>query len=365
MRKEVINPRQLFAMIILFEMGTAVVVPIGLENGHAVWVSILMALPGGVLLYLIYNYLYEQYPDMIISQYTRKILGKYIGWPLSLLYIPPLLFNGSRNLREAGSLLISAAYDQTPVFIIDSLMIIAVIYMLTKGIEVFARTAQIYMIVLFLMGMVTLIVVIAAGLVDFKNLFPLHPKDWMDSLKSAYPNILIFPFGEAVCFTTIFPHLNKSPKAKKTGVWAIVISGLILCFIHAVEIAVLGEGMYARAAFPLFTTVTLVDLANFIQRLDALVILTLIIGVFFKMTIYCYAAAAVAADLFKIKDVRKLAAPIGVVVLFSSYFSAENYPIHMDEGKTFLKYYLPILCAVIPLLLFVVHRIRKRWGLYR
>jgi len=365
MKKEIINARQLFAMILLFEMGTALVVPIGLESGHAVWVSILMALPGGMLLFMIYTNLYLQFPKMIISEYTRKILGKYIGWPLSLLYLSPLLFNGSRNLREAGNLLISAAYDRTPLFIINALMIIAVMYILIKGIEVFARTAQIYLIVMFIMGVISSIVVIAAGLVDFKNLFPLHPRDWIDALKSAYPNILIFPFGEVVCFTTILPHLNKSHVARNTGVVAILVSGIILSFIHALEISVLGEGIYSRAVFPLFTTITLVNLANFIQRLDAFVILTLIICVFFKMTVYCFAAAAIAADLFKIKDPRTLSIPIGVVVLFSSFLSAENYPIHMEEGMIFLKYFLPYLCAVIPVLLFIVHHVRKRLGLYR
>lgn len=47
MRKEAIGPIQLFSMMVLFELGTAIVVPIGLESGHAVWLSILMALPGG------------------------------------------------------------------------------------------------------------------------------------------------------------------------------------------------------------------------------------------------------------------------------------------------------------------------------
>lgn len=75
MRKEVIGPFQLFAMIVLFELGTAVVVPIGLESGHAVWISILMALPGGILLFMVYAYLYRQFPDLVISGYTRKILG--------------------------------------------------------------------------------------------------------------------------------------------------------------------------------------------------------------------------------------------------------------------------------------------------
>ncbi|MRN53473.1 GerAB/ArcD/ProY family transporter [Paenibacillus monticola] len=365
MRKELISANQLFAMIILFEMGTALVVPIGLESGHAVWISILLALPGGVLLYLIYSYLYQQYPNMIISGYTQRILGRFLGWPLSLLYIPIFMYNGSRNLREAGDLLIASSYDQTPIFIINAMMITAVIYVLNKGLEVFSRTAEIYLLIILGMGLICCFVVIAAGLVEFENLFPIHAKDWRDALTSAYPSIWTFPYGELVCFTTILPHINKFRVAQRTGIAAIILSGLLLSFTHAIEISVLGTNIYARATFPLFTTITLVNLANFIQRLDALVILTLIIGVFFKMTIYCYAAMTVTADLFKVKDARKLAVPIGIVVLFSSFISAENYPIHLDEGKVFMKYILTYMCAAVPILLFIVHYIRKCLGLLR
>ncbi|MBW4082918.1 GerAB/ArcD/ProY family transporter [Paenibacillus sp. S150] len=365
MKKEVIGPSQLFAMIVLFELGTAIVVPIGLESGHAVWLSILMALPGGVMLYLIYNNLYRKFPNLIISGYTQKILGKAIGWPLSLLFIPVLMFNGSRNLREAGDLLISASYDRTPILIINSIMVIAVMYILNKGIEVFARTAEIYMWIILIMGLICTSMVIFAGLVDFKNLFPLHAKDWIDALGSAYPNIWIFPYGELVCITTILPHFNKSSKSGKTGAAAVILTGLMLSFTHAIEISVLGEDLYSRAAFPIFTTITLVDVANFIQRLDALVILTLIIGVFFKMSIYCYAATVIAADLFKVQDYRKLVIPVGAVVLFISFISAENYSSHLNEGRVFLKYILPVLCAAVPILLFLVHHLRKRFGWYR
>ncbi|UQZ32474.1 spore gernimation protein GerB [Paenibacillus sp. PK3_47] len=364
MRKEVIGPTQLFAMMILFELGTAVVVPIGLESGHAVWLSILLALPGAVVLYLIYADLYHQFPELTISGYTQKILGKRIGWPLSLLYLPILMYNGSRNLREAGDLLLSASYDRTPVFIINSIMAFAVIYILYLGIEVFARTAEIYFLIIVGLGLICCFVVIAAGLVELENLFPVHPGEWLEAVDSAYPNILVFPFGELVCFTAILPHFNSRRKARKVGILAVVLSAFLLSFTHAVEMSVLGTDIYSRATFPMFTTITLVNVANFIQRLDALVILTLIIGVFFKMSIYCYAAASITADLFKIKDIRRLVAPVGVVVLFSSFASAENYPVHMNEGVIFLEKILPFLCIVIPVLLFIVHRVRRKFNWY-
>ncbi|WP_150270919.1 GerAB/ArcD/ProY family transporter [Paenibacillus tepidiphilus] len=365
MRKEAIGPFQLFAMIVLFELGTALVVPIGLESGHAVWLAILLALPGGIILVLIYGYLYKQFPDLTISGYMRRILGRAAGWPLALLIVPVFLYNGSRNLREAGDLLISASYDKTPVIIINSIMVIAVMYILYMGIEVFARTAEIYFIVVVIMGLICAFVVIAAGLVKLDNLFPVLPGQWLEALQSAYPNILIFPYGELVCFTTILPHFTAKRKVNGVAVAALVLSSLMLGFTHALEMSVLGPDIYSRTTFPMFTTITLVNVANFIQRLDAFVILTLIFGVFFKMSIYCYAAVSITADLFRIKDTHRLVLPVGVVVLLSSFVSAEDYPAHMADGIVFLEKILPIPCAVIPILLYVVHRLRLRFKLYR
>ncbi|WP_091068199.1 GerAB/ArcD/ProY family transporter [Paenibacillus sp. NFR01] len=365
MKKEVIGSNQFISMMVLFELGTALVVPIGLESGHAVWLSILLALPGGILLYLIYTDLYSQFPEMIISGYTQKILGKYIGWPLSLLFLPVLMYNGSRNLREAGDLLISASYDKTPIFIINGIMVAAVIYILYMGIEVFARTAEIYFWIIMIMGVISVGVVIIAGLPDLHNLFPIHLREWPEAFRSAYPSIWIFPYGELVCFTTILPLFAHKKNAKKAGIFAICLSAFLLSATHAIEMAVLGLDIYSRTTYPMFTTITLVNVANFIQRLDALVILTLIIDVFFKMTVYCYAAVAIAADLFKIKDVRRIVPPVVVVVLFSSFVSAENYPSHMNDGKVFLKYILPVMCAWIPIFLFIVHQIRRKFGWYK
>ncbi|MGF7049865.1 hypothetical protein J2T13_004388 [Paenibacillus sp. DS2015] len=74
---------------------------------------------------------------------------------------------------------------------------------------------------------------------------------------------------------------------------------------------------------------------------------------------------AVTSDLFKVQEPQKLAEPVGIVVLFSSFISAENYPVHLEEGKAFMKYISPFLCAVIHILIFIVHRIRKRFSFYR
>lgn len=146
---------------------------------------------------------------------------------------------------------------------------------------------------------------------------------------------------------------------------ALLFSGIILSVTHAIQISVLGEDIYGRAVFPLLTTIGKVNLADFLQRMDIIAILTFFIGDFFKVAIFCYAAVIVASDLFKVPKLQRLVLPVGIIVLYSSMMLASNFPEHLQEGKLNLIFLLPLFSAVIPVLLLAVHLIRKRFGLYR
>ncbi|MDQ1005145.1 spore germination protein KB [Neobacillus niacini] len=363
MEKERISPGQLFALMVLFTTGISLVYPIGISWIRSVWLSVLIALFGAVVLFQVIVYFHCKYPDMTLSGYSRKILGKYIGWPISLLYIPYFIHTAARNLRDGGDLLVTALYDQTPLLIINTIMIIAVVYVLYKGIEVFARIAEIYLLILIVLGVLGNLLVLFSGIIDVKNLLPIVEKGWRPILHSAYPKIFIFPFAEMfICFTTILPHLNKSKLGKRTGVMAIIFSGLLLTFTHAVEISVLGSNMYSRSTFPLLVTISKVNEADFLQRVDAIVILTLIIGVFFKIAIFSYAAVSVSADLFKILNQEKLVLPIGIVVLYISMIVTSNWTEQVQQGTFLITFVYPLFCVVIPVLLLVVDLIRKQFG---
>ncbi|MDD9268357.1 GerAB/ArcD/ProY family transporter [Paenibacillus sp. GCM10023248] len=362
----VINASQLFAMIILFELGTALVLPIGMKAEQGAWISVLMALPGGLLLYLVFVYLYRQFPQLILSQYIRRIVGSYIGWPLCLLYISFFIYCSGRNLREAGDLLITASYDKTPLFVIHLVMVLGVIYVLRKGVEVLFRLGEIYLIITLCLGLISHVLILISGVIDLKNLLPLAGSEgWGALFHSAYPYTFSFPFAEVISFTTVLPHLNQERTARKAGLLALTTSGLLLSFTHAVEIAVLGPDIYGRAVFPLLTMIGIINIADFIQRLDAVVMLSLIIGVFFKMTVYAYAAISVASDIFKIEEPRKMVYPVVMVILFVSMMSAWSFQEHGEEGALSENFVQPLFNTMIPILLFAVHILRKQFGLYR
>lgn len=363
MLNEKINARQLFALIMLFEFGTALVLPIGFVAQRDVWLSILLAMVGGVGLYWIYDYLYRQYPDLNLSGYIRRILGNYAGWPVSFLYLGFFIHNDSRILRETGELLVTSAYDMTPIFVINACFMLVVIFVVSKGVEVLARTGEIYLLHVLILGAAGTIMILASGIIRIHNLFPVLGDGWRPVLESAYRNILMFPFGETISFAAILPSLNKSSSGRKSGVLALLCSGIVLSGTHAMEVSVLGADIYGRSTFPLFLAVSKVNIMDFIQRMDGLVILTLIISAFFKCAITCYAAIVVAADLFRVKKPEKLALPVGIIILFNSMMTSNNWPEFGFKGKeVIMGRLLPFYAVAVPLALLVVHWIRRAFG---
>ncbi|MBB6730136.1 GerAB/ArcD/ProY family transporter [Cohnella zeiphila] len=360
MEQEKISAKQLFSLIILFEFGTSLVLPIGFVAEQSVWISILLALIGGVVLYVIFDYLYREHPGLPLSGYIRRILGSVVGWPVCLLYLSFFIQGDARVLRDTGELLISSSYDQTPLFVINAMLMLSVIYVLRKGVVVLARTSEIFLIVVILLGALGATLVLLSGIIHVQNLLPLAGNGWKPVLTAAYGNILPFPFSETICFATILPQLRKKATGRKAGIVALLIAGLVMSFTHAMEIAVLGANIYGRSTFPLFLTISKVNILDFIQRMDGIVILTLIVNAFFKIAIFCYAAASVAADLFRVSKPEKLMLPIGLVILLISMMSANNWSEFVTIGnKVFVGMLLPLHNIAIPVLLLAVHLIRK------
>lgn len=204
--------------------------------------------------------------------------------------------------------------------------------------------------------------VLFSGIIDINRLLPVLENGWKPVFKSAFQQILVFPFGETVCFAMLLPYLNKPQQTVKVGWTAMVVSGIILSFTIALNVAVLGVDITSRSTFPLLTTISKINIANFLQRLDAIVILSLIITDFFKIAIYYYVAVIGITDLFKVQRHSKLVFPIAIIILFSSMTIASSFVEHINEGlvTTLLIRTIPLEVG-IPLLLLAVALIRKRY----
>ncbi|MEH7360524.1 GerAB/ArcD/ProY family transporter [Priestia megaterium] len=361
MEKARISASQLFILMVLFELGTSLLLPVAIQANQDAWLSILLGMLGSLILFLIYCKLYSYYPSLLPTEYMQKILGKTIGSVLAFLYMFYFIYNMARVLRDLGEMLLTFSYSDTPLFIANALLILVIIYTVRKGIEVVARSGEVFFIFMYVLAVTGFFLIVCSGLIDFKNLQPALEKGIFPVLKVVLVQTLYFPFGEAIVFSMILPYLNNPKKAKATMLCATGLSGINLTITMLINISVLGVDLTARSQFPLLSTVQSIQVADFLERLDVFFMLALVIGGFSKISILFYSAMIGTANLFKIKSPSQLSYPIGIIVLFMSLTISSNFQEHLYEGIGIEMFFIQIpFIAIIPVLLFLVALLKNR-----
>ncbi|MDR7002101.1 GerAB/ArcD/ProY family transporter [Neobacillus niacini] len=352
---------QLFVLIVLFEMGSAILFAPGSESKQDAWISILLGLAGGLLLFLVHYRLYLFYPDLPLTSYIRKITGKWLGTIIGLLYIIYFLYQAARILRDFGELLVTTVYTSTPLFIINSLMVLSIVYACYKGFEVVARVAELYFYFIYLFAIIGFLMIMFSGLIHIENLQPILENGLRPVLKMFFQQTIYFPFGEMVVFTMFLPYINESKKVKVVCLGAMILAGINIVITSVVNISVLGVELFTRSNFPLFSTVGKIQISSFIQRLDPFFLIYLIIAGFFKITLFFNAVLIGIADIFKFENHRKIIFPTGLIILFLSITIAANYSEHIMEGIMVIPLYLHLpFQIIIPFILLIMAYFRNR-----
>lgn len=356
-----INGFQLFCVIFLFELGSAVLVGLAKTAMQDGWITVGLATICGLILYLIYAKLYRTYPAVPLTNYIRKIWGNYIGWIIGLIYVISYIYSASRVLRDFEELLVTSAYSATSLLTVGICMLLCIMYAVYKGFEVFARVAELCFFIMFLVLFAIILLEFTGGLIHLENLQPILEHGWQPVFKALFPTSLTFPFGEMIAFTMILPYVHNQNTAKRAGIAAVTASGLYFVLFKVINVSILGADIVLRSAFPMLIAVSYINVANFVQRLEALVIISMVVLGFIKVAIYFFCAVIGSADLFHVKQSRKLIYPIGCIILVSSIVVAPNYVAHINESLKVVTYYLALpLQIVIPILLLITVWIKKK-----
>ncbi|MDA7026473.1 GerAB/ArcD/ProY family transporter [Bacillus sp. CLL-7-23] len=361
MEKAKISAKQLFVLMVLFELGSALLIFPGLSGKQDSWLAILFGGLGGIILFLMYHYLYQLDPNASPYETVSNLLGQRIGWIVSFLYIMYATYIAARVLRDFGEMLLISAYPGTPLLFVNGLLIIVCIFSVRKGIEVLARTGEILFTIMTLLALIGCCLIIASGLIHIDNLKPVLGNGIKPVINSTLTQTLYFPFGELIVFIVILPYLNRPKEVRKTGIWAIIVSALILAVNTATNISVLGVDLTLRSRFPLLSTIQTIQVAEFLDRLDVFFMLVLIIGGFFKVSLFVYAVNIGASMLFKVEHPTRLVVPSGLIILILSVSIASNISEHVVEGLDIAPMFVHLPIQIIfPAVLCLIAFFKKR-----
>ncbi|MGF6948173.1 hypothetical protein QF028_000678 [Neobacillus sp. B4I6] len=182
-------------------------------------------------------------------------------------------------------------------------------------------------------------------------------------MKKAVPKAINFPFGETVVIMMFFPFLSNKQNIRKIGLSSLVIGGILLTVNSIMMISTLGPEIYSQDLFTLLAATQMVSVADFLERFDALVILMMVAGVFFKVGGFTFGASIAISQLFKLKQTRSVLIALGLIITPLSLISSPNYVEHLVFGfKFYVPYFMTLLQIMVPILLLFIAMIRKKLG---
>lgn len=360
--KEEISLIQLCMLIIIYEIGTAAVVGIGADAKQDVWISIIISTLIGMGLMAMYHEMIKRFPGNNFYDLLQICFGKFVAKIIAQIYIVYFFYISARVIRDFAELLVTVVLPNTPIEFTTILFMFVVSYIMYLGFEVFSRTAETFTPYIFVFLMLITLFLLINQSINFNNLKPILYNGVTPIIKAVFPGIMTFPFGELIVFTVVMNQVREIKIGKKYVIIAVFVSGLVIAYHGILNITVLGVDTYTRTSFPLLMSAREISIAQFVERIDPLVVFIVMLGVFVKASIYFYCVLKGLEYTYQI-PFRYYSFPVGLLVAPISILIANNYDEHIYEGIDIVPLYLHIpLQYVFPILVFVVLLIKSRKG---
>ncbi|EPR09510.1 GerAB/ArcD/ProY family transporter [Ruminiclostridium papyrosolvens] len=355
MRKEQISDKEAIILIMMFIIGTTLIVGTGGNAKNDAWISGILATFSFIPLLLIFSRLLSLFPGKDLFDIFSMVFGKVPGKILSAIYIWYSFHLGGLVLRNFGEFVNVVAFPETPLFIPMLCLGIVCIAAVYLGIEVMSRTTAIFVPLIISIVFVVLILGIPQLRMDYIQ--PILGNGFTTILVGAF-STFSFPMAETVIFLCIFTSLQTKKSPKRVYIWGTFIAASMIIIITIRNIAVLGN-LAGNFYFPSYVAASRIRVGNFIQGVEVTVSFVFILGVFVKCTVCLLAACKGIAKVFNLKDYRSIVVQTGLLMIYFSYtvyytIIEMNYWIN----KIYPYYAFPMQ-VIIPVITWIIAEIKK------
>ncbi|MFP7295892.1 GerAB/ArcD/ProY family transporter [Neobacillus niacini] len=354
MEKENISLSQLLTLLINFLLGSSIVVGVGGTAKNDAWLAILIGgLIGITIIYLVHFFVFR-FPDKNIFQVFEFCIGRKVTIVCTFMYIVYFLYISSRVVRDFGELMATAILPNTPIEMMSLTLCLLMAYIMYLGIEVLARTSEVFTPYIFGFFLLLAIFLFASGSVEVQQIQPILGEGLKPVMKTAFTELAFFPFGEIIAFSVIYANLTNKKYSLRVSMAGVGIATILLSASSFLMVISLGVDSVSRSNFPLLSTARVVSIGNFIERIDALVVFMIMLGVFIKGSMFFYAGLKGLEYIFN-QPYRYFALPVSMIISLFSILVSVDFADHIQEGIKMVPYYLHFpFQVVLPLILFLL-----------
>lgn len=303
---------------------------IALKAESASWLVVGLAGLGALAGYAVLYALLQRFPGGSLVTISHKVLGRAFGALISLGYCFWFLFAASLLLRQVAAGFRVAVLPQTPLPVIQGLFLIAVLIVAYKGFETLCRMAAYLFPALILLYLITLAG--TARLLEFHWLFPVFGPGVLETLVMVLPESSLY---SEVLILGVFAPMLRPADLNSVGLWGLAWGWIVLTLSQIILAAVFPHPSLSRLVFPMLDLTRMIEISEFLQRLESLFVFLWVFVVLFKVIAVVLAAAEIFAQTARLPDFRLLLPAIGLLA-----FAIGSIPDNIVQSSALDSYTL-------------------------
>ncbi len=351
-----INGRQLFFIMFWTIMATAILNLPMLITRYAPrdgWLSAVVFIPTSVLIVWIASKLGAMFPKQTLVEYSDLVLGPWLGKFVSALLILWVFQAGSIVYQEVVGFFAVSILPDTPLVVLVILVSLAPAYAIYHGLEVIGRSSDFLFFII--LGFFTLIYLLLIPEFDYTELLPVFGDGIGNILRGSLTTAVYG--GELILVLFFYPYIKDNQKVGKILVSTIVASGIGGILTMAAYTMVFGLECNFLT-LPFYHMSRYASIGRVVERIDPFFMISNFLGSYLKLSVFTYVIVLSLAQLFRMKNYRKLIIPVILALNIVGFYSFGSLMQVIDfTDKIWPFYSLPIQIG-IPLLLIIVAKFR-------
>lgn len=317
------------------------------------WISPILAWSGLITVFIALR-LHRMFPGENIIQAGERIIGKFLGKMVGLIFPLFYLYLNGIVVREYGEFVVGALLVNTPLIVVLGSMVLVCAIVVRGGIEIVGRFAE-----LFLPAFITLFLLIIVPILpdlNISNMLPVMGEGIAPSLAGTF--VLQLWFSEFITYSFILPFVTDQKNAAKSIMFALGAVILTLVVSNLATLLLLGE-LTGDYAYPFLILARYINLAEFFTHLESLFMAIWVLGAFVKICAFFYVTVLSAAQWMNLSDYKPIVYPLGFLLILVSLWVAPNYQEMTRAISTSVNLSIFTVFVAIPVLLFGLACVKK------
>jgi len=304
---------------------------------------------------LMYIHLAKRFPGKSLIAMNDIIFGKVIGKIFSVIYLLYFFMLLTFNINDLSSFYTAYIMPETPQMELIVIIVLICAFAVKRGIAAIARVSLLTTTITVTAVVVTSLLLISD--MDFSHFLPMLAKPAIKYVQ-ATQIVAELPCLEVVALLMAVPMLKDNAKIRRYWLSGMTIAALLFVLITVRDTAVLGpaSGILADNSFE---TVRLIDIGEFLTRIELIVALNYTASLFIKISVLYYVTVSAFSELLRIEQNSSLILPLGSIAMIFAVVKVESAVTHAVWGAQYAAVFSFPCTVFFPLLMVIVAAIRK------